>query len=466
MGDVQHDVGDNPYESIAKIDTSKKEVVLGHEIGSGAQCLKCGPACTGLELHFWRRICKICKCSPEEHAVTVQVQETVRKVGRLFDASKLEKYTIDRMTMEHTEMMAMPTDEKANADSNAAQKITFEWIPQGATENLAKRYMEMIPMENQPIEGTSGAQHRNRQIQKQLPDHDQQPELCQQLNTEEAEKMADFVKDYKEKAVGIGQVQAVVPHSAPQRQMQNMSLDDKPQGQPGAPDVIVGSDSQPIKPSVGVGNEHASPARTAVGAETPKAGGDSKWKCCRCTKGMTGGDVAVFAERAGNDKCWHPGCFRCRTCNELLVDLIYFYKDNDIFCGRHYADLLKPRCAACDELIFSEKYTLAEELSWHIDHFCCWNCDTVLGGRRYVARESHPYCLPCYDKLFAKYCGTCNEKIEADSKRLNHENNFWHADSVCFKCSTCSASLVGRSFLPKDRNIFCSVQCKRKYFNQ
>ena len=66
--------------------------------------------------------------------------------------------------------------------------------------------MEMIPMENQPIEGTSGAQHRNRQIQKQLPDHDQQPELCQQLNTEEAEKMADFVKDYKEKAVGIGQV--------------------------------------------------------------------------------------------------------------------------------------------------------------------------------------------------------------------------------------------------------------------
>ena len=64
------------------------------------------------------------------------MQETVRKVGRLFYASKLEKYTIDRMTMEHTEMMAMPTDETANADSNAAQKITFEWIPQGATENL------------------------------------------------------------------------------------------------------------------------------------------------------------------------------------------------------------------------------------------------------------------------------------------------------------------------------------------
>ena len=60
--------------------------------------------------------------------------------------------------------------------------------------------------------------------------------------------------------------------------------------------------------------------------------------------------MAVFAERAGQDKCWHPGCFRCQTCNELLVDLIYFFKNDDIFCGRHYADLLRNRCAACDEV--------------------------------------------------------------------------------------------------------------------
>ncbi len=70
---------------------------------------------------------------------------------------------------------------------------------------------------------------------------------------------------------------------------------------------------------------------------------------------MGGGDVAVFAERAGQDKCWHPGCFRCKTCNELLVDLIYFFKNDDIFCGRHYADLLRNRCAACDEVLYNFK---------------------------------------------------------------------------------------------------------------
>ena len=62
------------------------------------------------------------------------------------------------------------------------------------------------------------------------------------------------------------------------------------------------------------------------------------------------GEVAVFASRAGEEKCWHPGCFVCCVCNNLLVDLIYFFKDGNIYCGRHYAECYKPRCAACDEV--------------------------------------------------------------------------------------------------------------------
>jgi hypothetical protein len=36
----------------------------------------------------------------------------------------------------------------------------------------------------------------------------------------------------------------------------------------------------------------------------------------------------------------------------LLVDLIYFYheKDEKVYCGRHHAEKIKPRCAACDEV--------------------------------------------------------------------------------------------------------------------
>lgn len=70
----------------------------------------------------------------------------------------------------------------------------------------------------------------------------------------------------------------------------------------------------------------------------------------QCGEGINGGEMAVFASRAGPGLCWHPACFACSTCNELLVDLIYFYHEGKIHCGRHHAELLKPRCSACDEV--------------------------------------------------------------------------------------------------------------------
>lgn len=47
---------------------------------------------------------------------------------------------------------------------------------------------------------------------------------------------------------------------------------------------------------------------------------------------------------------WHPKCFTCSTCDELLVDLTYCVHDDKIYCERHYAELLKPRCNSCDEV--------------------------------------------------------------------------------------------------------------------
>jgi hypothetical protein len=44
------------------------------------------------------------------------------------------------------------------------------------------------------------------------------------------------------------------------------------------------------------------------------------------------------------------------------VDLIYYVHDGQLFCGRHYAENLKPRCGACDELIFAGQYT---KVKWY-----------------------------------------------------------------------------------------------------
>lgn len=51
-----------------------------------------------------------------------------------------------------------------------------------------------------------------------------------------------------------------------------------------------------------------------------------------------------------SSRVWHPACFKCKQCKEPLVDLAHCVHDGAIYCERHYAELLKPRCAACDEV--------------------------------------------------------------------------------------------------------------------
>ena len=70
----------------------------------------------------------------------------------------------------------------------------------------------------------------------------------------------------------------------------------------------------------------------------------------QCGGNIDGGDICVFASRAGPDRRWHPNCFQCAVCKELLVDLIYFHKEGKLYCGRHHAETMKPRCSSCDEV--------------------------------------------------------------------------------------------------------------------
>ena len=75
-------------------------------------------------------------------------------------------------------------------------------------------------------------------------------------------------------------------------------------------------------------------------------------------------DLYVSAARSGPDKWWHPQCFQCSICKELLVDLIYFYANGRLYCGRHHAETLKPRCSACDEV---RSVTTCQNISFSVD---------------------------------------------------------------------------------------------------
>uniref|UniRef100_A0A2K6EX89 Prickle planar cell polarity protein 4 n=1 Tax=Propithecus coquereli TaxID=379532 RepID=A0A2K6EX89_PROCO len=123
--------------------------------------------------------------------------------------------------------------------------------------------------------------------------------------------------------------------------------------------------------------------------------------CEKCRERLKPGEYGVFAARAGEQRCWHQPCFACQACGQALINLVYFYHDGRLYCGRHHAELLRPRCPACDQLIFSRRCTEAEGRRWHENHFCCQDCAGPLGGGRYALPGGSPCCPSCFESRYS-----------------------------------------------------------------
>nr|XP_033197381.1 prickle planar cell polarity protein 3-like isoform X1 [Bombus vancouverensis nearcticus] len=287
---------------------------------------------------------------------------------------------------------------QSDDDSGCALE-EYTWIPPGLRPDQVHLYFSALPEDKIPYAGSAGERERVKQLLQQLPPHDNEARYCSGLSEEEKRELRVFAAQRKREALGRGHASQL----------------DRPHG----------------------------------------AG------CRECTRPIAAGEMAVAASRAGPSALWHPACFVCCVCRQLLVDLIYFWRDGRLYCGRHHAETLKPRCCACDEIILADECTEAEGRAWHMRHFACLECDRQLGGQRYVMREGRPYCLRCFDASFAEYCDSCGEPIGVDQGQMSHEGQHWHATEACFCCATCRTSLLGRPFLPRRGAIYCSIACSK-----
>ena len=273
----------------------------------------------------------------------------------------------------------------------------INWIPKGLTRQLIDMYLNSLPQDKNPCQ-PPGIRYRNRQLVYQLPEHDTF------LYERNHEKLSDI-------------------------------------------------EFQQVRAFIQLRKDRISRAKIRANI------GNLDLNCSGCGHSLKIGDAAIMVEEQ-TPIFFHPHCFTCSVCKELLVDLIYFIAFRKLFCGRHHAETLKPRCAACDELIFTKEYTRAENLNWHLHHFCCIECDALLGGQKYmVADNGHPYCLLCFTQLYSKGCSTCGKYINVDDPRLSHGDYDWHGSPTCFKCHLCGTSLIGSPFIPKDHFLYCSKDC-------
>uniref|UniRef100_A0A3Q2QDM0 Prickle homolog 1b n=1 Tax=Fundulus heteroclitus TaxID=8078 RepID=A0A3Q2QDM0_FUNHE len=298
-------------------------------------------------------------------------------------------------------MMSVGFQRSSTSDDDSGCVLEeYAWVPPGLRPEQVQMYFACLPEDKVPYVNSPGEKHRIRQLLYQLPPHDNELRYCQSLTEEEKRELQIFSNQRKREALGRG-----------------------------TPKIL------------------------------PRA--LQYTRCENCRGGVNGGEMAIFASRAGPGPCWHPACFACSMCQELLVDLIYFYQNGKIFCGRHHAELMKPRCSSCDEIIFADECTEAEGRHWHMKHFACFECGTMLGGQRYIMKNGRPYCCGCFESLYAEYCEACGENIGVDHAQMTYEGVHWHATDQCFCCTQCKTSLLGCPFLPKQGRIYCSKACSQ-----
>ncbi|XP_054641837.1 LIM and cysteine-rich domains protein 1 isoform X1 [Dunckerocampus dactyliophorus] len=333
-----------------------------------AVCLICKEGCSGLRPHSWRKACVECGCSSVDHTPGSHIDDD-QQMGRLLADSPSAHLTAKvkgggglRLYKRNRMIVTNPVVSRKDPTFNTT---TYDWAPAGLNQKLAKQYMELMPESQRPVSGTGGALQRRRQLLSQLPAYDQDPMKCQSLaSDEEIASMLLFVKHYKTEVLGVGEVALPAEGGALREAAMQRSMKE-------AKDAVEHQSLSPIENST-----------TSADGPTNSADDSTKnqYHCTGCQSEVATDSPAVFAERAGyHGARWHPTCFMCSECGQGLVDLVYFWSNQRLLCGRHYCQSVWPRCSGCDELIFCKSFRTAEDgRTWHPDHYCCWRCGQSL----------------------------------------------------------------------------------------
>ncbi|RSL56832.1 hypothetical protein CEP53_006683 [Fusarium sp. AF-6] len=160
------------------------------------------------------------------------------------------------------------------------------------------------------------------------------------------------------------------------------------------------------------------------------------------------------------DVVWHPECFTCIDCDQVIGTHFYPHDDNGTqkpLCERDYFRRLELLCFKCDKSL-EESYQTALGRRYHHEHFSCDACDRVFGkGESYYEYDNTVLCLLDYLKLDSQRCQSCEFPVltevvnTADSEDGSALE--WHPE--CYKINTVFGIILSAS--NQDREFLVSI---------
>ncbi|KAJ7475692.1 hypothetical protein FB451DRAFT_1132234 [Mycena latifolia] len=197
--------------------------------------------------------------------------------------------------------------------------------------------------------------------------------------------------------------------------------------------------------------------------------------CGGCSGSITGRIVNAMGFR------WHPECFRCTVCNELLEHVSSYERDGKPYCHLDYHENFAPRCYSCKTAIVEERFIslddpqLGGKRTYHEQHFFCAECgDPFLppslpaakgelafsGDGAFVSDDvgftvyrGHPYCEMCHVRLRLPKCKKCKRSIRDGDEAVEALGGKWCWK--CFCCTGCEKPFDDPSFFEREGQPWC-----------
>ncbi|KAI0642656.1 hypothetical protein C8Q79DRAFT_983257 [Trametes meyenii] len=256
----------------------------------------------------------------------------------------------------------------------------------------------------------------------------------------------------------------------------------------GLPSINVGGPDDPPVPQISLPKEPSSSGRDrkdrpqtrriqeTLSNPRLEAAKRSGLVCGGCGGAIIGRIVSAM------DMRWHPGCFRCCVCDELLENLSSYAHDGRPYCHLDYHEKFAPRCYHCQTAIVDERFITLDDpelgkRTYHEQHFFCAECGdpflppaapgapsrTFAGdGEFAVGAEDdvgftvyrgHPYCEACHVRLRMPKCKKCKRSIRDGMQAVEALGGKWCWE--CFTCASCDKPFDDPAFFQRDGKPFC-----------